>query len=250
MTTASSEAKASAQIKSKFFSRSALLMLAMVILAFPFTYFAPTLTQSKPFLPVYHIHGVVFFAWIGLYAWQTHLVATGKTARHREFGLAGIAISALMLPLGVILAIEAIKRRTAAGNQHPFDITLYNVADIISFTVLMIFSIGSVTRHIDWHRRFTFGAAVALVGPAISRWFLNPWFVTMPYVPPYSDLAPNLCADLFLVALALHDRRTLGRIHPATLWMLAIMIPLHVATPFLASSEGWRALAPIIMTLG
>ncbi len=236
--------------QSKFFSRCALLMLAMVLLAFPFTYFGPVVSGSRQFLPVYHIHGLLFFGWIGLFAWQTHLVAGGRTARHRELGLAGIAISALMVPLGVILAIEAIKRRTAEGDPHPFDNTLYNVIDITCFAVLMIASISAVTRQIEWHRRFTFGAAIVLVGPAISRWIFNPWFITIPQLSPLSDMAPNLTADLFLIALAGHDRRTLGRVHPATLWLLLVLVPIHVVTPFLTASDWWRGLAPFITKLG
>lgn len=243
------EAKPRGRVASKFFARCALLMLAMVLSAFPFTYFGPIVSGSQHFAPVYHIHGLLFFGWIGLYAWQTHLVATGRTARHREWGLAGIAISALMVPLGVILAIEAIQRRTAEGNQHPFDNTLYNVIDITSFAVLMIASIAAVTRHTEWHRRFTFGAAIVLVGPAISRWIFNPWFVTIPQFPPISDMAPNLIADAFLIALVVHDRRTFGRIHPATLWLFTL-VPIHVVTPFLAATDWWRGLAPFITKLG
>lgn len=233
------------QTRSRFYSRSALLMLAMVIVSFPFTYFAPTIRGTNYFTPVYHLHGAAFFGWILLYAWQTHLVATGKTARHREFGLAGIALSALMVPLGVILAIAAIKRRMAGGDAHPFDFTLYNVIDITSFTVLMTASIASVTRHIEWHRRFTLAAAVSLVGPAISRWMLP-----LPIFSPVTDFAPNIIADLFLIALMVHDRKTMGRIHPATIWVSAILIPIHFLTPFAAGSGWWRAIAPGMLHLG
>ena len=234
------------RLRSRFFSRSALLMLAMVLVSFPGTYFAPVLTGSGRFAPIYHIHGIAFFAWILLYAWQTHLVAAGRTARHREFGLAGIALSALMVPLGFALAIAAIERRLANGDAHPFDNTLYNVIDITSFTVLMTGSIASVTRHLDWHRRFTLAAAVALIGPAISRWF---YATPMPAFPPFTDFAPNLIADLFLVALAGHDRRTLGRIHPVTLWCLIVMVPIHLVTPFLVPTAWWRSIAPGLLTV-
>ena len=225
-------------------------MLAMVLSAFPLSYFSPTLTGSRSFTPIYHIHGVVFFAWIGLYAWQTHLVASGRTARHRELGLAGIAISALMLPLGIMLAIAAIHRRIRAGNPHPYDNTLYNVLDLAAFTLLMIASIAAVTRHVQWHRRFTYGAAICLVGPAISRWFFGPWFIAVPSLPPITDWAPNLTADLFLVPLIYYDCRALGRVHPATLWLCFTLVPIHLLTPFVAASEGWRALAPAITKLG
>jgi hypothetical protein len=235
--------------RTRFFARSALVMLAMVLLAFPFTYFGPVLRQTQAFSPVHHIHGLLFFAWIGLYAAQTYLVATGRTARHRELGLAGIAISAMMLPLGIMLAIKAINRRIAEGNAYPFDFTLYNMVDITTFTLLMIASIASVTRRIDWHRRFSFGAALCLVGPAISRWFLPPWFINMPQLPPWTDMAPNLTADLFLIALVMHDRRTLGRVHPATWMVIALLVPLHAATPFLAGTAAWRSIAPGLLRL-
>ena len=234
----------------KFYARSALLMLALAVGAFTFTYFMPVAARTTAFAPVLHIHGALFFAWIGLYAWQTHLVATGRTARHREFGLAGIAISAMMLPLGVIAAIGAIERRTAAGDPHPFDFTLYNMVDITTFAVLMTASIAAVTRNIEWHRRLTFGAALCLVGPAISRWFLPSWFVVLPVLPPITDMAPNLLADLFLIALIFHDRRTLGRVHPATWVAITILVPIHVATPFMTGSELWRGMAPALVRLG
>lgn len=234
------------KLRTRFFSRSALLMLAMVLLAFPATYFAPVLTGSGRFAPIFHIHGMAFFAWIFLYAWQTHLAAEGRIARHREFGLAGVALSGIMVPLGFALAIAAIERRIANGEAHPFDNTLYNMIDIISFTLLMTASIASVTRHVDWHRRFTLAAAVALVGPAISRWF---YATPMPAFPPFTDFAPNIIADLFLVALAVHDRRTLGRIHPVTLGCLIVLVPIHLLTPFAVSSAWWRSIAPALLTM-
>ena len=234
--------------RTRFFANSALLMLAMVISPFPFTYFVPAYTGTDSFSLIYHIHGAFFFAWMGLYAWQTHLVATGRTARHREFGLAGIAISALMLPLGIALANHAILRRMAENDPHPFDFTLFNVIDIATFTVLMVAAITAVTRHVQWHRRFVFGAALCLVGPAISRWFHFSWFIKFP-ASPLTGMAPNLVADLFLVALAMHDRRTIGHIHPATWLVATLLVPLHVAAPFLFQSQAWRAVAPIVLEL-
>ena len=219
-------------------------MLAWVIVSFPLTYFLPTVTGSQHFSPFVHIHGAAYFAWVFLYVWQTHLAAQGKIARHREFGLAGIALSALLLPLGIIMAILAIQRRMAEGNAHPFDFTAYNIVDLVTFTILMTASIAAVTRHPDWHRRLTYGAALCLVGPAISRWFLP-----IPPLPPLTDFGPNILADLFLIALALHDRRTLGRIHPASLWLIAALVPVHLLTPCFASSDIWRSTAPYLLHL-
>jgi hypothetical protein len=233
-----------ARMRPQFFARSAMLMLALVLASFSFTYFGPMATGSKRFSIVLHIHGAAYFTWMLLYAWQTRLVATGRVARHRELGLAGIALSSLMVPLGVALAIEAARRRTAAGNPHPFDFTLYNVVDISTFTIMMTAAIAAVTRHPDWHRRFTFGAALCLVGPSLSRWLR-----VIPEATPWTDLLPNLSADLFLIALLLHDRRVFGRVHPATWWVIAALVPIHIATPFLTGGDWWRTLGPAIMKL-
>ncbi len=231
--------------RTRFYANSALLMLVAVLLAFPLTYFAPVATGSHHFPPFYHIHGAAFFAWVGLYAWQTHLVATGRTARHRELGLAGIALSAMMLPLGVIMAIAAIRRRMATGDPHPFDFTIYNAVDITTFSLMMVAAMATVTRRPEWHRRFMFGAALCLVGPAISRWFLPP----VPEIFPWTDFGANILADLLLVALALHDRRSIGRVHPATWWTVAALVPIHLVEPWIASSGMWRAMAPGLLTL-
>lgn len=241
--------------RSRFFANSALVMLLLVLTAFSFTYYRPVLsgTPEYPgapsFSPVHHIHGLLFFAWMGLYAWQTHLVASGRTARHRELGLAGIAISALMLPLGLILTIKGILGRMGRDDPEPYFVTLFNVVDITTFALLMSASIACVTRHVDWHRRLTFGAALCLVGPAISRWFLPSWLVVVPQASPWTDMAPNLLADLFLIALIFHDRRTLGRVHPATWVVILVLIPIHVATPFLAGTAMWRGMAPGLLRL-
>ena len=236
--------KRKARARPQFFARSALVMLALVLASFSFTYFGPMVTGSRHFSIVLHLHGAAYFAWMLLYAWQARLVATGRVAKHREWGLAGIALSAIMVPLGVALAIAAARQRSAAGNPHPFDFTLFNVVDLVTFAMLMSAAIAAVTRHPQWHRRFAFGAALCLVGPSLSRWLR-----VIPEALPWTDLLPNLSADLFLVALVLHDRRVLGRVHPATWWVVAALVPIHVATPFLYQSEWWRALGPGIMAL-
>ena len=230
--------------RGRFFGIAALAMLALVLASFPLTYYAPVATGARRFAPILHIHGIAFFAWMILYTWQAWLPSKGRTALHRELGLAGIALSALLVPLGLAATINAAARRAAAGDPQPFANSAYNLVDILLFALMMVAAIAAVTRHRDWHRRFAFAAAICLVGPALSRWIL-PYFSW----PPVSDFAPNILADLFLVALALHDRRTAGRIHPATLWAAAILVPLHLVSPWIAHSAGWNALAPSLFAL-
>jgi len=59
----------------QFFARSALAMAAIVVLSFPVTYYFPVALGSGDFDTLHHVHGLAFFAWFGLYVWQTQLVA-------------------------------------------------------------------------------------------------------------------------------------------------------------------------------
>jgi hypothetical protein len=52
-----------------------------------------------------------------------------------------------------------------------------------------------------------------------------------------------------LIALALRDRRTLGHIHPATLWAAAVLVPIHLVEPWIAGSAWWRGVAPGLLRL-
>lgn len=228
----------------QFFARTALIMVAMAISSFPFTYLKPFATGSRQFATLHHVHGLAFFTWLGLYVWQTQLAATGKIARHREIGLAALMVSGAMLPLGWWMTLYAARARMARGQAFPTEFSLYNVVDISLFTICVIAAVLTVTRNIEWHRRLMFAAAINLVGPAISRWFLP-----LPEVYPYTDLGPNILADLFLIALALHDRKVLGRVHPATIIAALVMVPLHIIEPLIARSEGWNAIAPALIKI-
>ena len=233
------------QSSHRFFSISAMIIAALIVLSFPLTYFVPLATGSKSFRLLRHLHGLVFFCWTALFVWQTWLVRQGRMRLHRELGLAGAAVAGSTVPLGLWLAVVAIEDRIAQGNQLPFEFTIYNLLDVTTFALLIGIAIYQATRRIEWHRRLVYVAMLSLLGPASSRWFL-----LMPLPWPYPDMAPNLFADLFLIPLAFHDRTALGRIHPATLWAGAIFVPLHIAEPFIGRSTWWNAIAPALFGFG
>lgn len=223
----------------QFFARSALVMAAMVVLSFPITYFVPVASGTDKFDTLHHLHGLVYFAWMGLYVWQTQLVARGQVARHREVGLVGFALTGVMVPLGVWMAQRGAQRRLGTM-EHAYEFTWYNFVDLTLFTLLMVVAIVLVTRHREWHRRFVFVAALCLVAPAATRWTLH-----VPGVDPFIlDIAVYLVIYPFLAALALFDRRTIGRIHPATLASVGLLVPFHLSGAWIARSSWWNALAP------
>ena len=92
---------------SRFFSVSAILIAALVVLSFPLTYFIPLATGSKHFTLLRHLHGLAFFSWIILYVVQTQLIRNNNVRLHREFGLASVALAGMMLPLGLWQAVTS-----------------------------------------------------------------------------------------------------------------------------------------------
>lgn len=230
---------------SRFFSVTAVLIAVLVLLSFPLTYFIPLATGTKSFTLLRHLHGLAFFAWIGLYVVQTRLVRQARMRLHRELGVAGVALAGAMVPLGLWQAVTSAGERMAKGMSRPFEFSLYNLVDITVFAVAFGWAVYEATRRVEWHRRLMFVAILNLFGPAFSR---MPFLTLMPF--PWFDMAPNIIADAMLLALAWHDRRTLGRLHPVTLWAALVLIPFHALEPLIARSNVWNALAPGLFGFG
>ena len=74
------------------------------------------------------------------------------------------------------------------------------------------------------------------------------FLIPIPF--PWMDMAPNLVADALLIALAIHDRRRLGRVHPVTLGAAVLLIPFHAVEPLIARSQFWNAIAPGLFGFG
>jgi len=226
----------------RYFARMSWIMLACVILAFPQTYFVPLVSGAKEFIWLRHLHGLAFFAFMGLYAWQSQLVAAGKVVKHRSLGLFGLALAGAMVPLGVWMFLTSTHERVAAAQPDPYYLSFFSLFDITSFAALIVAAVSTAMRKTDWHKRFMYAAAIALIGPAISRWFL-----LVPMASPWTDMGPNLLADLLFIPLVLHDRKSISGIHPATLIAIVAIVPMHVVEPWIAASAWWNALAPNLL---
>lgn len=213
----------------------------MIVLAsFPLTYYLPVLKSSRQFHALHHIHGIAFFAWIGLYVLQTQLVASRKVARHREIGLLGFLLTGAVILLGYWMTQRAAEIRLANGVSRPYEFSWYNLSDIGLFAGFMLGAVLLVTRHTDWHRRLVYVAALCLMAPAATRWTLK-----LPYLDPVAlDVAVYAIVYPFLIALALYDRRTLGKMHTATLISSCILPLVHISNAFIARTDWWNDIAP------
>lgn len=216
-----------------FFSTMAVLAALTVLVGFSRTYFLRGYFGSPAVSPLLHVHGLLFTAWVGLFVVQTLLVAARRVSLHRRLGVAGAMVAALMLPLGLIAARDAVHRGSAPLGIPPLAFSIIPFGDVIVFASLVAAALW-FRRRPGTHKRLMLLATVALLAAPIAR---------IPAIQAAGPLAFFGLADLFIVACAIYDWRTLGRIQPATLWgglTIILSQPLRLA---LASTPLWLTVA-------
>lgn len=95
--------------RGRFYVRMAALFLAVAIIGFIPTYWMPMARGTLDVAPITHLHALFFYSWMLLFLWQTSLVAAGKVVRHREWGVAGVAIASATCVVSLGMSINSIK---------------------------------------------------------------------------------------------------------------------------------------------
>ena len=196
----------------RFFTGIAVAILVTVFVGFSRSFFLRPLFPDwpSPSETIFYVHGAAFAAWIALLVVQASLVAGGRTSAHRTIGPFGGVLAAAMVVLGTVAALTAARRATGfVGIPVPplqfLAVPLFDMALFATFTALAI----AKRRDAQSHKRWMLLATINLVTAAIARW---------PLIGAFGPPAYFGLTDVFIVALAVWDIRTRGRLHPATLW--------------------------------
>lgn len=221
----------------RFYTGMALAMLATVFVGFAPTFFLRPLFPDTP-APgeaIFTLHGIAFSAWIVLLLVQARLVAGHRLALHRRLGAWGVALAAVMVVLGTAGALVAARRATGFTGVPvpPLQFLAIPLFDMLVFPAFVALAVAQ-RRQPQHHKRWMMLATIALLAAAIARW---------PGVLGYGPLAFFAINDLFLVAMAIWDRRSLGRLHPVTLWgglALIVSQPLRLG---ISGTDAWMAFA-------
>lgn len=226
---------------SVFYTSMAAAIGLTVFIGFSRSFYLKPVFHAPPELsPLMVVHGLAFTAWIFVLITQTGFVATGRRDLHRRLGAAGAALAALMVVLGIWLAIDALRRGfSPVGAPPPVVFFAIPFFDMIAFAALIIMGIANRAQF-DWHKRLMILSNVALVDAAIARFPIDA--IATGGAPVFF-----LLSDLFILAMAIYDWRTLRRIHPATLWAGGILVGSQIFrlvigfTPLWASFATWLA---------
>ena len=207
----------------RFYTGLALAIAVTVFAGFAPTYYLRPWFQSTPLGGLVHLHGVVFSAWVLLFAVQSTLIAAGRTALHRRLGVAGAVLAALLVAVGTATAIGGASKGSGPPGVPPLVFLAVPFFDMVVFTGLAATGLW-YRRRADVHKRLLTLATIALLAAPIAR---LPFGARMVGIPGVFALS-----DLFIVACIAYDLATLRRVHPATVWGgLAIVIsqPLRLA---------------------
>src|SRR5207247_4643078 len=99
-----------------------------------------------------HLHGLVFTSWLLLLLTQTVLVARHRVAWHRRLGIAGTMLAAIMVPLGITVAIAGARRGIATGASESLVFLIFPLGQMGLFAAFMGAAVWK-RRQPEVHRR-------------------------------------------------------------------------------------------------
>jgi FtsH-binding integral membrane protein len=190
--------------------------------------------ELPPLTPLYQLHGALFTAWVVLLVAQTALVAGRRTDLHRNLGIAGVVLAAVVFVVGIAVSVETLKRSGGPPGGDPRKFFAIPIGDIIVFGALVSAAVVQ-RRHSEAHKRLMLLATISLLTAAVARFLRQ---VGM-------GGAPNLFfgTDVFVLVLVLYDLASRGRVHPATLWGGALVVGFKPLLFYvLSGTPAWLAI--------
>jgi hypothetical protein len=234
--------------RERFFVGMAVAAAASVLLGFARTYYLKTVFPTPTFPLLFHVHGALFSAWMLLLVLQVFLVASGRTALHRRVGRIGQWLVMPMLVTGLLVSIAAARGQGPIGAAvrrgemtwvslaiTPVEMLFNNLATMIFFGVFAGAGLAYRQRP-DMHKRFMMLATIGLLPAAIGR-------AVITIVGVFHPVLPLGSIALFVLAMAIYDRRSRERVHPVTLWgglALVLSFPVRLAV---ARTDLWLDVA-------
>jgi hypothetical protein len=182
---------------------------------------------------------------------QAWLASSGRIRRHRDWGLAGIALGTAVVIVGIATAIVGLQGFLAMGLGDRARSFFIN--PMLAITVFALFTAAAIAcvHRPEWHKRLMIVGTVALIqAPAARFGFLiaqgmrpglRPGLIGPP--PPMAPVVVGLLLQLIIVAGMVHDRRTRGSIHPAWTVGLMVSVALLLAKVPISHSSAWLAFA-------
>jgi len=194
---------------------------------------------------ILQVHAFAFGAWLLLLSAQIALVRVRRVKVHQSLGLIGVGLVPLMAVTALLAEIYSQRFHLAQGaNNYPF------------FFVAIFYALGfgalagaALLRRNDpaAHKRLILLATAIIVGAAYARWWGDP--LAARFGDGYVGMLVNTYAgtDLLLLAAALYDYATRGRLHRVYEIGVPVILLCEVATSVVYHSPAWLPVAAVLV---
>ena len=199
--------------------------------------FVRYLSETPPPPFILHAHAAVFVLWLGLVTLQILWVEMGNLRRHKQLGWLTVAVSALMVPLGLAAAFVDQARQVAHPDYAPQFLAL-EFEEMIAFSVFMTAGVF-FRKNPAAHKRLMLLSAVAISDAGSARIWLMGIKTEVPGLFGWW-LQYFWGIFLILVAMAVWDLWRRGRIHPAVLFGAALLWTGEIVVTILNFSPAWH----------
>lgn len=233
----------------KFYSRMAIFLVAVVFLGFAPSFYlkgvVPPYPRPNPTLPpAVMFHGLMFTLWMALVVVQTQLVSTRRVENHMKLGTAAMLLAIALIPVMYLTAVWAVARESHPPFTDSLNWTAIPLAVIPAFAFL-VYEAWRRRKQAQWHKRLMLSATILFAaGPGFSR---------IPLAPPiFWGFTAQLVGGILLLfaPLIIWDRRTQGKVHPATWTGLSVTLAAAVVPLTLIYTNSWAGIAAKLPGVG
>jgi hypothetical protein len=184
-------------------------------------------------------HGIVFFAWLGIFLVQVLLIRSRRVAWHRRLGLASAFILPILVPLGFEATIAMVRRGfDLSGDQQvgrqldAATASVFNFGDLFAFTLLVVGALW-FRRRPAAHKRLMLFANIHLMGAPITHLLGHNGLLT-----PASVIGVFV---LFVLAAVVGDYLLDKRAHPLTIGLAILsLVLLPIEGALVGPSSAWH----------
>ena len=192
-----------------------------------------------PIAWILHIHAAIMFAWVGAFALQAYLGATGRTATHRRTGAYAIALGWLAWASMVFVEFRGFVAHPLPTDLTDYDWNLPGPFVYLTFGVFLAWAVRE-RRRPQWHKRLMTFALFLSLEAAIQR------YAWIPRTYAFGGIAVVLNLAL-LAPLVAYDLRTFRlRLHPATIQGTLVLILSETILFSLWGTAVWRNFASVV----
>lgn len=241
--------------ENRYFRRAAAILTGIAVLGFAVFNLAG-LTDITAMPTATHVHAAVMTGWIAVFIVQVMLATGGNIALHRRLGWVGAALALAT----VLTGFATVYATFAAGRVPPIFPPGYffilGLANIIGFGMFVGAAIA-LRRRTDWHKRLMLGSMLMIYEPVLGRTLP---FIVIPALGGPEAAFPAILAnreafELFrfavhiaiALALLLIDRRTSGRLHPASILLVVAVAAIYALSNGIGLGEGMTQYAISLM---